>query len=1253
MKKLAIMLSMVFIAFISCKQSNFEQIQDEYGTVVFDLTGNSNLRDINSSTGLPDLASSKIKIIIEVNNQRPEIKEFGESERKQYKGRFLVGTKIKFTAIVNTKGGKWKGNTELTVVSGTNSLNLKLKKAVAALEPLKFRLYRDETIASNVVQRFSLGFFDEEPFFKEGDKDVEVSASEYVTKAPSFCRDNKGRIYVFYKGKDETDTKMSIKRYTSDGIEDVSFAYEESGARPKTNLVIISDQKTGLVFASYRNTMTAQTELLLVQEGKPGTLKSITPTVPMKDVFAISVYNGVFSTVEWDSGYKIRLYKYNDDATPVLKIGEETINEDLLDMHVEGNEFKPVKTEHFVDSFMNDKNIYLLYRNADGSGYVVSTGGILKCEYTIEGRFVTIKDVKRFIAKDKYKADDHNIINVKAEDETKEFYGPLGFVGFNEDVLYIADDGTVREYEVGTVQVLENKNRLVHFNLKNETISIEKPSTETWLPETKAIEKTNPTVFFSYKIEGTNRVAEIKLYDGNKFFNFDNNSQILRMENPNSELIYAIDSSGSFYLLHQNTGNPDKLEKYTPYKTQSGIVYERSMLKLNDDVNNGTEHITSLYYDIKRKGFYYIAKNTDRNLYRRDGNEWKKITRGNYTFKPEAMAIYDGRVWAYNVNPLGVAKIENIGIMEGNKLEDSATEFNLPTELSSTRVLGLSVYKGILYFLYSDSEDKVFALAVEKDDFSKKRKTNEPIFGLKSDSQNIKPIGFDERGGLKFPIDDTIVDYDGRIEANVNKYFSLKYEDVALAKVYDLPSKDAATWYVEKHVWQGTNDIMLWSNSGSTSNKAKYFAVSETTIPSELEPATASIEGDVSNYDVCNKFCYDQFGNLYVLIKKGGDYYVVRFRLTEEGKYNFKELNDKIKDSSFDNWEAKFEVSSPSFEFSDFVMAVYADNPDSGVLYYRMFDAPTQIAIKKHSFVDGKFNDGIGSAWLDVSSEYTPVASTSYPNPLPVERQFMAMAANKDGVFIALKELEYPAGVNNKYYKNYNVEMRKYPHDNPIYESPVKRVDIVGKGGTMDENNTITSPWERVPTNMFDDYTVGSGLNDDNAQWDQYTVESITDMYAYNGVLYALSYKEVGGKGFPTEDNLKDPVFKNTIVSGTLWKMGKTDAFEGSATPVATSESLKANPVAKFAPCHIIGVLPKKIVIASDGYHGFLIKGGDNNGKQQGDNYDFVYFLNTENSKLNETETKKTAIRFNLKIKHYTDGELATTLPSTSAFAWE
>ena len=72
------------------------------------------------------------------------------------------------------KSGKWKGSSEITVASGTNNLSVKLKKAIAELEPLKFKLYKDETISSNPSQKFSLGFFDDEPFFREGDKDVEA-----------------------------------------------------------------------------------------------------------------------------------------------------------------------------------------------------------------------------------------------------------------------------------------------------------------------------------------------------------------------------------------------------------------------------------------------------------------------------------------------------------------------------------------------------------------------------------------------------------------------------------------------------------------------------------------------------------------------------------------------------------------------------------------------------------------------------------------------------------------------------------------------------------------------------------------------------------------------------------------------------------------------------------------------------------------------------------------------------------------------
>ena len=177
MKKLIVIFVLAFVAFVSCKQFDFGESQEdgEYGTVVFDLTNRLNARAAGEG-GLPDFNGSRMNITVAVDGQREETIPFSKDARKQYKGVFLVGTKVRFGVVLLTKSGKWKGSSEITVASGTNNLSVKLKKAIAELEPLKFKLYEDKTVASNAVQRFSLGFFDDkEPFFK----DVEVSDTEY------------------------------------------------------------------------------------------------------------------------------------------------------------------------------------------------------------------------------------------------------------------------------------------------------------------------------------------------------------------------------------------------------------------------------------------------------------------------------------------------------------------------------------------------------------------------------------------------------------------------------------------------------------------------------------------------------------------------------------------------------------------------------------------------------------------------------------------------------------------------------------------------------------------------------------------------------------------------------------------------------------------------------------------------------------------------------------------------------------------
>jgi len=1223
MKKLIFIFAVVFIGFMSCKQFDFGESQEngDYGTVIFDLTGSSNLRSIDPSTGLPNLADSEMKILVEANGQRVQTVEFSGQERRQYKGTFLVGTKIKFTVIVMTKSGKWKGSSEITVASGTNNLSVKLKKAIAELEPLKFKLYMDETDPSNLVKRFSLGFFDDDdkasPFFTEGGKDIEVSTDEYKKKIPSFCRDSKGRTYIFYKNSATGgDSKIILKRYTSEGKEDTSFSCRVDGS-DKTNILVTADNKTGNVFVSYKENATPpQTKLFLVQEGNPAIPKDITPPSGISgDTYAMSAYNNVISTVQWDSGsgsgsgYKIKLYKFKGENVAISEIGEGTINETLLSLKVEGapsgKEYVP--SGSFVDSFMNDKNIYLLYRNTDGSGYFASTGGIIKCDYTVQGATGNISEVERLIAKNEYKADEHNIINVKEEDGAKEFYGPQRFVGFNEDVLYIADDGMVREYEAGQAQLLENKNRLVSFNLKSEDIRVKKENLETWLPESKAIAKTKPTLFFSYEKVSQDTFAKIKLHDESGFLHFENSpDDVLSIGRPHTDgLRYIVDSSGNFYVLHEDFSSTNKLEKYSPHKAGNSVVYKHDYKFEGIDLKGltGTNKITRLYYDHVKKDLYYYIDSSE--LYRLDGDNWGNINRGNYSLK-EIMTIYDGRIWAYNDR---YKEIESIGI-KGGALETSPKPESgiiQPGEFASKRVLGLSMYDNVLYLLYSDAvAEDVYALAAKTDGTSFK-KTDKPLFKLETDIKDIRPIGFDKEKGVKFFRDVVNKDYDGRVSGNINGYVTIKYDGSSLTKKeMDNPSDDIK-WYAEEKAWQGaTNAIMLWNRESFTSPKTKFYARTKEGLkddPATLTPSFAS--NSSTPYEVYDKFCYDQFGNLYVLIKRRNKYYVVRAKLTEDNEYNLRALATVLDDDvSFDSSNDAFDVTYPGLSdttLDKFIMAAYADTATSGILYYSSIDNPSAIDIKKHRFTNDSFKRGSADTFL------SNIPTDDHTN---LETRLIAIAANKDGVFIAQKELKYVKKDNDTYYESYNIEIRKYPHEaeSTSYNAPGATINLVGKAD------------KKVPTNMFDNYDPGNGL--DNGKWDEYITENISDMYAYNGVLYALSYKRVGGVYYTSKDGV-EPAFKTANVSGAMWKIwNNTKDATGGVTQVFERTSPDKTKSGSFSPKHFIAILPKKLVIASDDYYCWT-----ENNQGHAKNYDSVFFFDVDNASMDKEEEKEEGIK--------------------------
>ncbi|MGP1439132.1 MAG: hypothetical protein ACTTJ3_00135 [Treponema sp.] len=353
-----------------------------------------------------------------------------------------------------------------------------------------------------------------------------------------------------------------------------------------------------------------------------------------------------------------------------------------------------------------------------------------------------------------------------------------------------------------------------------------------------------------------------------------------------------------------------------------------------------------------------------------------------------------------------------------------------------------------------------------------------------------------------------------------------------------------------------------------------------------------------------------------MVIEKDNKYYIVRFKLNDEGKYNFSEFIGKVGTPDFNSYDAKLGIiDSPAVDFGGFIMAVYADSAESGVIYYRDMNhsGSNVLRIKQHKFE----NDNFAGDENDPNNSIDWMSNELDSNK--IERQFIAMAANKDGVFVAQKELEYVKGQDSsKYYKNYNIEVRKYSDNSRNYDAPISRVDIVGK------------PTKRVPTDNLKKYDSPIDSSGENINWDTNINETITDMYTYNGSLYALSYKRIGGgNSVFTLDQAK---YTKAEVSGAMWKvLDDTKGTKETATKIYEKNVTDKKAESAFSPRHFIGVLPEKLIADCDYYYAWTGKSLNNEDKVYVKNYDKVFFLNLKdgNVTLDSEQEVKAHFYFN------------------------
>lgn len=1231
MKKALLIIFATFLLFASCKQSmESANNKEEYGSILINMEGGARLRDVGEN-GLPDIKTSKMKLKLEASGMRPIEKTFEATDEKKYEGKFKVGTTLDISIIIIGKNGEWSGKTTLVVGKGDNKVFVKLDKVAKVLGALKFSLAKDVTGATN----FELGFEGSNPFFNT------KMSGQYQDVIPSFCRDQKGQVYIAYQDITGVNVKNKIVRYTSEGTVDASFTPYDDFQGNVISMSIASDMKSGNVFvALYVQTSGGiTTKIALVKDEE---IYFLTPTIDsFVNAYSLASYDNVLAIAGVDSASQkpiVRFYQYRENAIEELSGLSIDLQNDLsCKVKKEGGADITINFP-INDMFMDGKNLYCVSRIASNSRHLnISTGRVLQYEYNIETK--TASPSKMLAGLPEYEVKD-SVVNVK--DESKEAYGPLKFVGFDKERLFIADDGVVQVCDAGEAKVKENKNRLVYISLKDGSFGVAKADLATWLTEKAEIgQPAECIVFFDKSFEGagqhgktlitlksTSKDGDVKI-DGNKI-----------LEVPDAEIDYIFDGEGDFYVVGAGIFN-----RYIHKVDGPSISYTKdtSFYAPSEMIEYSPRRI---FYDRKTKDLYCLEYKGMR-LFRRDGSTWQNIDVPSGVggiLSHDFRAIYGDILYSYDESNFKVytIKIDDTELKLNDLQIDLASVLNtgVATHGSSTNLYDMIAFKDVLYITYSKASENsnelplLYVLTYNLSDKALK-------------SQEIKLEGVSlcnflstyyigsqkEDGKVFFGLDCERQNYDGRLLENLNKYMSLKYNGSTVnVKIEDAPG---TIWAKEGAIWEGNKQTLLWNCTTSKMIDSRFYGVGQDHVNTfnDANIDLNEIQESVDRiYTPTNKFCYDQKGNLYVLYigtygASLGEKYLVRIKLKGDGTYDF---------ASVENNKASFSTTFPEIvdaQFNTDSFVIVADAYDSGTthIYTAIYDADTKVT-KIERYIVHEPGGYMKDMTKDLGWQLEVPEDAGTIQNFRIVRSLLAMAVNKDGLFVAIKELE----VHNDYAEHeraYNIQVRKYSKKNSVlsYASPMSFVDVIG------------TPSERVKTEM---YVYNGNGETTSATPNKCKAETIADMIAYNGKLYALSTLKTGRdyEAFITGQSDSVSVYADEIkISGTLWMLGATNA-DLNTTNI---KKVKTQDDGSFAPCHVIGILQDGFCMASDGYYGKRSPANPPAFEATCENDDRVWTLVVPKKKDEEEalSSSKCKARFNFKLKKI-EG------PS-SFFSWE
>ena len=397
----------------------------------------------------------------------------------------------------------------------------------------------------------------------------------------------------------------------------------------------------------------------------------------------------------------------------------------------------------------------------------------------------------------------------------------------------------------------------------------------------------------------------------------------------------------------------------------------------------------------------------------------------------------------------------------------------------------------------------------------------------------VKVIGFDEENIYiaddGFDVADTPAG--ARIVKNRNRIAALNIATNALSFSDAGPAK----WYNEWKEWRTPNTKMIvWESlyDGSSRSGMSYYQVEKG--DENLLGANSFITSDVSNPTgvlYSDVFCYDSAGNFYVSGKDNSDEKLYRYVLKDDGNYE----TDGEKDISEKPTTIAVSVSS------------VPDDAGKTILFY---------------YFESGHGHNIGRlAWYTDDFTHAAQQRNITLSDLDQNDTVTAMAANKDGIFVAVKTVTGKDSPNEKY----KITVKKYAHQplgSPAIISAVETVTVVDETSTNYPNVVVPpSHWTAEQANAY--------INED-----------LNALYISDGVLYGLTTNQKGYiEGL---FSMATEVF----IGGKLLKIGNTKSLGSYVVVLYKNDGLRPATSGEFAPYRFIAVKPKKLVIASDGYYG-------------------------------------------------------------------